>query len=235
MRIDSRSIHLQRPIMGLGDATSDAARARRMSLSPGMALGPQPSITSMSANSGKAGDYITVTTDQPADGLIFLNPTLPGQVVTVDSIDSGQGTKQFVFRVPGTQTQEFPWPAGTYDLRAWATANDNFSPNSTSFTVQEYVRPAVQPPANAYIPPGVTLDPVTGQWNVPGSSPANLTSPAPPAQTSSGLISSGVSPAPSSSTFTMPAILTESSFAGIPNWVLLLGALGAFWFFGRKK
>lgn len=259
MRIDTRNIHLQRPPFGLGDAQSQAARARVLALSPGINLPQAPTILSVSSSSGKLGDTITVTTDVPADGLNLLLPNQsPSSITaggsqgsTLDSVEGG-GTTTLSFKVPKPGTQEFPYPAGSYDLRAYSVTNNNYSATATPFTVNDiYAQPTTPHPV--YVPAGVTVD-AQGQLSVPGSPVWNGTSIIPPLSAPVGSAATSASPAPllpsssaivpatassstsaTSSGFTLPAIFTEESFGGIPNWVLMLGGLGALWYFGSKK
>lgn len=268
MRVDARNIHrLKTPgLLGLGDAQSDAARAQGHAASPLFAVPPQPSIIGLSKSVGVVGDKITVTTDKPANGLVLFNPALPGHMVNLDSIDTvtptASGGSSIVFKVPLPHTQEFPWDEGTYDLRATSDASWNYSPTPTAFTVGAYT-PTPLTPRPVYIPAGVTQNPVTGQYSVPGSPVWNGTSiippltsptvqPTPPGtgtqaptggsttpstQTGSGGSGSGSggNTGGSNSGFQLPSFFTDETITGVPNWILIAVGAGALFYFGSKK
>jgi len=104
-------------------------------------------------------------------------------------------------------------------------------PASATATASGTTAPATKPPVGS----GVT------QTDVHGTSQAGITAVLghfAPAGTCgaacAGMIGCVPCP-PGAPSFQLPAFLTDTTIDSIPNWMLILGAIGAFYFFGRAR
>jgi hypothetical protein len=102
--------------------------------------------------------------------------------------------------------------------------------NPATFTDYAYSAPASAPAYQAPQPPASTPAPQAAPQPVQAVPPAPASQP----PVTSGASGGNSNTTSTSTGFTLPAFFTETSVAGIQNWVWIAGAAAAYFLFGRK-